>query len=167
MRFILPTGQVVTIDDVDAPKLDGYGWTIERREHTLYVVGERGPRVARERVYLHRIIMAAKPGELIDHRDRDGLNNRRSNLRRSTKSGNAANTAKRGGGVSRYKGVGWDSRRKAWRARIMVDCHDYHLGYFDSEAAAAAAYDRAALSHFGEHAVLNAARDEGLAKARA
>jgi hypothetical protein len=61
----------------------------------------------------------------------------------------------------------WDQRRQAWRARITIDWKDHHLGYFDSEAAAASAYDRAALIHFGEHAVINAARDEGLERARA
>jgi hypothetical protein len=84
------------------------------------------------------------------------------NVRWATTSEQIKNRRSSGlGVVSQYKGVGWENRRKKWRARIKVATKEYHLGQFDSEEDAALAYDIAARFHFGALAVLNAARGGG------
>jgi hypothetical protein len=101
---------------------------------------------------MHTLLM---PGAAqIDHRDGDGLNNRRENLRPATRTQNNANQRKYRG-TSRYKGVSWDVSSRRWRARIHCDHRETSLGQFTSEADAARAYNAAALEHFGEYARLN------------
>jgi len=91
----------------------------------------------------------AKSGYEWDHVDRNIFNNVRSNFRLATPSLNQANTKARSGykGVYLYRGIP--------RAKITVNKRQIYLGTFLSEEDAAKAYDIAALSHFGEFAVLN------------
>lgn len=92
----------------------------------------------------------------IDHRDRDGLNNCRSNLRVYASGQNQANTTKyRGSFSSVYKGVSWDKVRGQWRASANVSGKATNLGRFNYAHEAALEYDRAALKEWGEFALLN------------
>jgi hypothetical protein len=90
-----------------------------------------------------------------DHIDRDGLNNRESNLRQASDGQQAANQGLRTDNTSGYKGVYWRSDRAKWRAQIQVDGKRRHLGYFSDENMAAKAYDLAVLETWGPFAVLN------------
>ena len=93
----------------------------------------------------------------IDHKDGDGLNNQRNNIRVVTPSQNMQNARKRcsNGGRpthSSYKGVTWQGgRHNSWKCMVG---HIF-IGYFDSETEAAQAYNKAALVHFGKFARLN------------
>lgn len=120
----------------------------------VYVSGGKG---GRRTLYMHREITRAPRGMLVDHRNCDTLDNRRSNLRLATKAGNAANARKpRTGKTSQFKGVSWSKARNKWVAHIRKDGKGAHLGHFDSEAEAAVAYNRAASEAFGEFARVNA-----------
>ena len=110
-------------------------------------------------VYMHRQIMEAKKGEIIDHSDRDGLNNLRSNLRAATKSQNNMNRSGQRGTSSKYKGVSWFRATKDWRAMIHIEGKCHFLGHFESEIEAAKAYDEAARKYHGDFAYLNFSDD--------
>lgn len=86
----------------------------------------------------------------VDHRNGDGLDNRRKNLREATAKQNSANRQLNLNSATGFKGVGLDRGR--WRARIQVDGRLQHLGSFDTPEEAAHAYDAAALELFGEFA---------------
>jgi hypothetical protein len=150
----------IYFDAEDAPVVDRYLWYILKRSSPVrevyYVSGhEKGtPGASRRRVYMHRLIMGARPGSEIDHRDGNGLNNTKSNLRFCTHSQNKANTHV-ASGVSRYKGVTWDKSRGVWQAWISVGDRTKWLGRFATEAEAASAYNTAAVHHYGEFAHLN------------
>lgn len=88
-----------------------------------------------------------------DHRNSDGLDNRRANLRPATRSQNNANARTPAHNKSGYKGVHQSGRK--WVAQIQVNYKRYSLGYFDTPEEAARAYDAAALSFWGEYARLN------------
>jgi len=90
----------------------------------------------------------------IDHRDHDGLNCRRENMRICTHIQNMQNKRPIKG-ILRYKGVSWACWARKWRSQIRVNGKKIHNGYFFSEIEAARAYDRAALKYFGEFAYLN------------
>ncbi len=101
-------------------------------------------------ILMHRVILEAKKGEISDHIDRDGLNNRRGNLRICTTAQNGLNrvgyplTKK----TSRFKGVYWHLGASKW----VVQFRHQHVGLFEDEKDAAAAYDLTALAYSSEFA---------------
>jgi hypothetical protein len=103
---------------------------------------------------MHRLILGAPEGVLVDHVDGDGLNNTRANLRLCTSSQNAANI-KAVWGCSRYKGVSPHSASSRWQVILTYMGERIYLGLFDDEEEAARAYDRKALELRGEYAHLN------------
>jgi hypothetical protein len=127
-------------------------------------------------VQLHRLILGVTdPKVCVDHKDNNGLDCRRKNLRIASRLDNGANRDKFVGRpgrkfTSRYKGVVDRSKhytqtfvrnitKKAsdypWLARIRVDHKLIHIGRFATELEAARAYDVAAIRHFGEFAKIN------------
>ena len=92
----------------------------------------------------------------IDHADRDPLNCRRSNLRRSTRRQNNCNRGPvRKLTTSKYKGVFLCRRTGRFRARVSLNRKRIYLGYVDSEVDADRAYNAKAAELFGEFAYLN------------
>lgn len=107
-----------------------------------------------KRFAMHRTIAGAEPGQLVDHRNGNGLDNRKSNLRIATYSQNAMNRRHRSKS-SRFKGVVFDEGRNTWLARVRKDGRYVIVGRFDLEEDAAAAYNHAALQEYGEFAWIN------------
>lgn len=109
-----------------------------------------------ESVKMHREIIKAASNMHVDHINRNGLDNRKANLRVVTPLENGWNKAKqRGKHSSKYKGVNWVRRDKKWQAKIQANGSPISLGAFDDEIDAAKAYDEAAKKFHGEFAVLN------------
>lgn len=107
---------------------------------------------------IHRVIMNAQKGQLIDHINHDGLDNRRCNLRICTHTQNNINRRKFKG-ASVFKGVSWCTRLNRWRAQIRPSGCSIYLGYFKHEKDAARAYNEKAKEMFGEFACLNNIED--------
>lgn len=134
-------GRVVAlawIDAADAEDVLSCRWTLHRGGYA-----QRGTlRGGVSRVHLmHRDILGLTHGDgkQADHRNRDRLDNRRSNLRVSTNAENAQNRGRASRGSSRHRGVGWDRSKGKWMARAMLDGKFKFIGYFDNEEEAAKA----------------------------
>jgi len=91
----------------------------------------------------------------IDHRDRNPLNNRRNNLRGSTRQQNIANGPLRRNNRSGYIGVSWRKDKQRYRAYIAIGGKQKTLGHYKDPEDAARRYNEAAIEHFGEFAALN------------
>lgn len=79
---------------------------------------------------LHKVIL--KTNKIVDHINRDTLDNRRENLRISDKSKNAFNTGLWRHNKSGYKGVSWDNENKKWRVSIQIEKRSINLGRYNS-----------------------------------
>ena len=144
-------GFVALADENDYELLSMYHWWPDRRSNTIYARAHIGGK----KVYMHLLLMGSNRGFHVDHRDRNGLNNQRYNLRISTVSQNLANQKIRTGGTSRFKGVCWSKRLSKWHVTTKVRNKSVGIGYFTSETEAALAYDVFALKTWGEFALLN------------
>lgn len=104
---------------------------------------------------MHRFIMNAPDGTVLDHINGCKTDNRKSNLRYATTSQNMANVKKRSGTTSKYKGVTWSKRDKKWEAFTSKDRRTIHFGMFNTEEEAAQKYNEEAPKYHGEFARLN------------
>lgn len=97
---------------------------------------------------LHRVIVDAPRGLVVDHLNHDGLDNRLCNLRITTVQGNSQNLLPRG--ASGRRGVTWHKDAGKWQASVKTGGRNYYVGLFDDldEAAAAAAAKRRQVQPF-------------------
>jgi hypothetical protein len=149
----LAAGVHALVDANDLPLVEPFGWSLDptRRYAVAYLDALDRARCVR----MHRLIMQARPDQVVDHINGNGLDNRRANLRLCTQAENTRNRRK-GAGTSRYKGVSLaKGRTKPWRAQIRHGEKVRCLGYFGDEAEAARAYDAAARATFGAFARMN------------
>lgn len=147
----LTRGRVAIVDDEDFDALNMFKWHIIKDSCNLYAVRHDAEKHARL-IMMHRAVMATPVGYQTDHRNGDGLDNRKDNLRVCSCSQNQHNSRLRRDNSSGYKGVGWHKHLKKWGARIGVNGKSHHLGYFESPQLAAEAYNARALAVFGEFA---------------
>lgn len=143
------------VGDEDYDYLMQWNWYAHKLGNTHYAI--RGIRKNKKHclILMHRVLLNPKYKERVDHKDHDGLNNQRSNLRIATPSQNAANRKPNKNGYSKYLGVCFDKQTKKWRVFIRKNYKKINLGRFSNEIEAALAYDAAAVKYHGEFANLN------------
>lgn len=148
MKSFFVNKHEVIVDDDAFVWASQMNWTIDRSGNTFYARNVKGR--------LHRLVMGiTDPMVLIDHKNGNGLDNRKSNLRRCSVAENNRNCIKEPGKTSSFKGVSWKSSRKKWQAQIKVNGIVKYLGLFDNERNGAIAYNEAAQKYHGDFALLN------------
>lgn len=154
----LTKGYVALVDDEDYAMVMQHKWYASQKGDTVYAERTDWDKVAKRYRHLsmHRLILNPPKGLKVDHKDRNGLNNQRFNLRLCNKAQNCMNARKPDHGLSsKYKGVVLFKRQGTYRAYIKKDQKQYHLGYFGTPEEAALAYNAKAVELFGEYARLN------------
>lgn len=150
--------KVALVDDADYEWLNQFKWFAQQHRNTWYA-GRHSHQIGSKKVNvkMHREILGLAPGAkgLSDHRDGNGLNNQRSNLRVCTAAENSQNRRPKKHTSSKFKGVSWDKGERKWVAYIQHQKKMMTLGYFKNEAEAARTYDKKAKELFGEFAWLN------------
>jgi hypothetical protein len=150
----LSQGFVAIVDDADAARVLSAGkWTAKPNGRTVYAYRQVRQPDGRRRPLLLHTFLTGYP--MTDHRDGDGLNNTRSNLREATGSQNAHNAGLRQDNTSGYRGVSWHKGNRRWGARIMHLKRTHILGQYATAEDAARAYDEAARELHGAFARLN------------
>lgn len=129
------------------PNRDGYLYSRLQRARLWYF--------KRVHILVYKTFKGPTRGLTVDHEDRNRGNPRLVNLRLANGTQQQAHARRRGLGKSRYRGVTWQKSRGRWFCSIRIYRRTRFLGRFDSERAAAMAYDVAALALFGEFADLN------------
>ncbi|OGP87137.1 MAG: hypothetical protein A2031_07995 [Deltaproteobacteria bacterium RBG_19FT_COMBO_43_11] len=149
----LTQGKVALVDDSDFEVLNMHKWCALKGKRTFYACRRVGLKEegSRKIILMHVAIMGEPLSCLMsDHKDGNGLNNQRNNLRFVTNRQNSQNqhviTS------SRYPGVCWLKDRGAWHARIRINGRVTHLGTYFSEESAFEAY-RKAVKSLGEEMV--------------
>jgi HNH endonuclease len=152
-EITLSQGKVAYVDDEDFAYLSQFHWFATKGPHTWYARRKKSINGRQLGILMHREILDAPKGILVDHIDHDGLNNQRINLRLCSQAENQHNQRLRCG-TSKYKGVFQRGRGK-WHAQLRVNDLRLHLGDHDTEEDAARAYDAKAKEIFGVFAFLN------------
>jgi hypothetical protein len=148
----LTRGYEAIIDAADIQIVSSTLWQAVLDRNTIYASRSKNSCHSKrdETTLMHRLIMSAPKGLLVDHINRNGLDNRRTNLRIATNSENLQNQKRRADNSSGVKGVTWKSDRNTWRAQIRVGERRIHLGYFTEVDEAAKAYRNASIHYHGE-----------------
>lgn len=160
MKIPLTGGGFTIIDDEDyhklcSPKGRLYKWQNFKptsRHYTSYAsrmtLREDG---TWKKLLLHRVILGCPDDMLIDHINRNGLDNRKENLRVVTRFENALNIKKHNTS-NRYKGVFRDNiNSKTW----VVKFRGERIGSFKSDTEGAMVYDEYVRSRYGEFVTTN------------
>lgn len=144
------------MDEADFDWLNQWKWYARKYPRSFYARRNislgNGKRSA---VELHRFIMNAGPNDEVDHRNNNGLDNRRENLRIATIAENRCNKQTYRNNKSGFKGVFKEPECNRWRATIGIHGEIRYLGLFPTAIEAAIRYDQEAIKEFGAFAHLN------------
>jgi len=150
-------GRVALVDNEDFKKVNKFKWYVRKDRKTSYAIRIKYANGKKTKISMHRFIMNTPRRLEVDHKDSNGLNNQKDNMRNCTHAQNMMNMNK-----EKMKGVTFKksyNKYVYWCAQIFVNGHNKHLGLFpytnEGKILAAKAYDSASREYFGEFANLN------------
>jgi hypothetical protein len=169
-KITLTQGKFALIDDEDFERVNQYKWYVNgNRASRTIQIGYKDPTKPKNssnqkktHIMMHRFILNVSKNQEIDHKDGNGFNNQKSNLRACTSSQNKFNRKKRVSSI--YKGIEYVlsykhgkkyAREKPWMARTQMNGKRFFIGYYHTPIEAAKAYDLKARELFGEFAKTN------------
>ena len=150
-KIPLTFSKFAVIDRSDYDLVSKYKWHLQIDTYTSYAASKINGKI----IKLHRFIMDCPPLLEVDHKNGNGLDNRRCNLRVCTKSQNQLRRQIYRKTSSRYRGVSWCKNNKKWRVQARISGKKFSIGYFHNEIAAAKKYNEIAIKHHGDFAYLN------------
>lgn len=139
------TGKRFIFDKEDFNLLKDYAWFENDQGYIITSLRGRSMR-------MHRMIVNCGDNDIIDHRNRNRVDNRRCNLRIATRQLNGMNRGANKNSRTGIKGVSFDTRSKRYVARIVVNGVSIHLGTFKTQEEAQSARQTAEERYFGEFA---------------
>ena len=152
MRIIqISGGHHAMVDDADYDDVAQYRWSYSHGYAIRKIAGTN------KLISMHRYLLKAPTGMLCDHKNRNKLDNRRANLRLCTKAQNQQNQPVRSDSTTGVKGVTIFKHggNKPYKAYIGINGGVNSLGYYKTVEEAAAAYNKAAIKHYGKFASIN------------
>jgi len=146
--------KVALVDDTDYEHFNQWNWHYTSEGYAARNASRKTPG-GRKKIFMHREIMQTPDDMEVDHRDGNGLNNQRYNMRNCTHAKNMHNKPKPANNKSGYVGVSWSKSGGGWEAYITNDGEHIYLGLFDVAEDAAQARDAKARELRGEFANTN------------
>ncbi len=153
MKYKLDNGKYFLIDKIDFERVSKLKWYIVKYKDrkTNYVMSNK-------KISVHRFILSAPSNFQVDHINKNGLDNRRCNIRICTTSENAFNKNKYKNNTSGFKGVFRRVEKGkvgSWYAQIFAKGKKYRSYGHKNKESAALAYNKLAKNYHGSFAVLN------------
>lgn len=127
-----------------------FTWNVNKEGYARRQKKVDGKRIT---IFLHRLVISAKPNEIVDHINRNKLDNRLENLRIVDQKLNSINRGKSKNKLSKYKGV--TKKKMASKIKYQVYCGGKYIGVYDTEQEAANVYDLKVKETFGDVGVTN------------
>ncbi len=149
-KIPLTQGKHALVDNEDFEQLKKWKWFTKRTQSGIFYAWSR---IGGGNIYMHRVVMKAEQGQVVHHKDGNGLNNQKDNLQICSYSLHGRANRPRKDGRSKYKGV--YRQYGKWGASIRINGKKKYLGYYKLEEDAARAYNREALKIAGDLACLN------------
>lgn len=152
-KIKLTQGKYALVDDEDYNLLNRFNWYTQKRKNGLcYAVRNYQivTGVKRVQLRMHRMIIDCPKNKVIDHKDTDGLNNQKSNLRFVNRSVNAMNARISSLNTSGYTGINYSKRNKKWVVRIGVNLKRIYIGNYKDKEEAIKARDNAKKKYYKE-----------------
>ena len=149
-KIFLTQGQVALVDDDMFEELNQYKWYAQKQRNTFYAKRNMLKINGKHTVIrMHHVIEGKPPkGFMTDHKNGQGLDNQRKNLRFVTNRQNQQNR-KNACDTSKHPGVSWYKITQKWLVHIVINGTYKHLGYFKDEKEAFEIY-RQAVHELGE-----------------
>lgn len=132
-KIKLTQGKYTLIDDCDLEKVNKYKWRFHLDGYAI--------RSKRPQILMHRFILNPPKNMDIDHKNMNGLDNRRINIRIATRSQNKLNMNKRIDNTSGHKGISWDKKNKKWLAYTKINGKFLNFGRFSDKQIAIHIYE--------------------------
>lgn len=143
------------IDKEDYHLVENFCWHRETRGKVFYARAYVRGSSGKDSVYLHQSILPTEDGIIAEHKDGNGLNNKKSNLRPANRSQNEMNKGVSLASTSGVTGVSLRSDTKKWRAYIKLNGRQLPLGSYKNKEDAIKARKKAEEKYFGEHSFDN------------
>lgn len=146
MKTIKVKNWEILVDNDDYDELSKFKWRIRKNGNTFYASSCHYGMLFN----MHTFLVKSEKGKVVDHKDGNGLNNQKNNLRVITHQQNIWNSRKKNCNTSGYIGVRLEGKK--WRAQIKVCGKNKHLGLFKTLEEAKESYRQAAVEQRGEYA---------------
>lgn len=161
-KIPLTKGKFAIVDDEDYPYLSRFDWYANKKKDIEYAITGIYMNKVTTQIPLHYFLTKRRQGYVIVHKNRNCLDNRKSNLLMVRACISHHRTKKykmrsdnRTGIRSKYKGLCWDKRNKKWQVSIMKDKKRTYVGIFKEEKKGAEAYNKKAKELYGKFAYQN------------
>jgi len=148
-KIKLTQGQFTLVDDALYEELKQYKWCANKLSDSRWYAWRVENKLS---ILMHRQVLGLEygDGKIIDHINRDSLDNRKENLRVVSNTENSRNHKNFSTNTSGYNGVDWMEKIKRWRARITVNYKEVYLGVYPEIKGAIKARKQGDIKYWGE-----------------